>query len=92
MKERLALPIYHFYELNHALLSPFRAMADLTKLAFSNPLNPLTHTALGRGLAATAEVFERTTRRYGKPEWEIDSVEIDGHTEEVRVQTVWSRP
>jgi len=92
VKERLALPIYHFYELNHALLSPFRAMADLTKLAFSNPLNPLTHTALGRGLAATAEVFERTTRRYGKPEWEIDSVEIDGHTEEVRVQTVWSRP
>ena len=60
---------YELYEFNHAALSPFRAVADATRLAFRNPFNPFSHTAFGRSVAAAAELFERTTRRYGKPEW-----------------------
>ena len=62
---------YQLYELNHAALSPFRAAADATRLYFQNPLNPLAHTPFGRNMAAAAELFERTTRRYGKPEFGI---------------------
>ena len=51
---------YQLYELNHAALQPARAYADIVKLFYSNPLNPLTHTALGRSLAAGAELSERT--------------------------------
>ena len=70
---------YQLYELNHAAVQPFRAYADAVKLLYSNPLNPLSHTPFGRSVAAAAELFERTTRRYGKPTFGID--QDDGRLE-----------
>ena len=35
---------------------------------FNNPFNPWTYTVAGRHAAAACEVFERTTRRYKKPD------------------------
>ena len=70
------MSFYQLYELNHAALAPWRAVADATRLAFQNPLNPLSETPFGRSVAAAAELFERTTRRYGKPEFGI--AETDG--------------
>ncbi len=86
------MPYYHWYELNHAMLSPFRAAADIARLGLRNPLNPIAHTTVGRSLVASLELFERTTRRYGKPEWGIETVEIDGVDVPIRPRTVWSRP
>jgi poly(3-hydroxybutyrate) depolymerase len=83
---------YHLYELKHAALSPLRAAADVTRLYFQNPFNPLTHTAFGRGVAAAAEVFERTTRRYGKPDWGITEARVGGDRVPVRARVVWERP
>ena len=65
------MSFYQLYELNHAAVAPWRAVADATRLAFQNPLNPLSETPFGRSVAAAAELFERTTRRYGKPEFGI---------------------
>jgi poly(3-hydroxybutyrate) depolymerase len=48
---------YQFYELNHAALQPARAFADAVKLLYSNPLNPMSHTPMGRTIAAGAEMF-----------------------------------
>src|SRR3569833_3518705 len=62
-------PMYWMYEMGQASLSPARAFADATKLMFQNPLNPMAGTEIGKSIAAGCEVFERTTRRYGKPEW-----------------------
>ena len=59
----LATPMYWFYELGHAALNPSRAFADATRLFFKNPANPLAHTAYGKSVAATMELFERSTRR-----------------------------
>jgi poly(3-hydroxybutyrate) depolymerase len=83
---------YELYELNHAALSPFRAAADATRLYFQNPLNPLTHTPFGRSIAAAAEVFERTTRRYGKPDWDITETTVGGERVPVSPRIVWRRP
>ncbi|TIU92737.1 MAG: polyhydroxyalkanoate depolymerase, partial [Mesorhizobium sp.] len=58
---------YQFYELNHAAVQPARLYADAVRMFYTNPLNPFTHTSWGRSIAATAELFERTTRRYSKP-------------------------
>ena len=38
----------------------------------------MSDTPFGRSVAAAAELFERTTRRYGKPEFGITSTEVDG--------------
>ena len=83
---------YHLYELNHAAVSPLRAAADVSRLYFQNPLNPLAYTAFGRSVAAAAEVFERATRRYGKPEWGITDVAIRGKRVPVTDRVIWQRP
>jgi len=88
----LATPMYWFYEMGHAALNPSRAFADATRLFFKNPANPLAHTAYGKSVAASMELFERSTRRYGKPEWGIDSVTVGGARVPVHITPVWHRP
>ena len=83
---------YQFYELNHAALAPFRAAADMMRLAYANPFNPLSHTMLGRTLTASLEVFERTTRRYGKPEFGLHDTSIDGKSVSVHEKIAWKKP
>jgi len=60
--------MYWMYEMGQARSSA-RAVTDATKILFQNPLNPWSHTEFGNRSAAGCELFERTTRRYGKPEW-----------------------
>ncbi len=83
---------YHLYEMNHAAMAPLRASADLMRQACNNPLNPLSNTAFGRSLDAGFEVFERMTRRYGKPEFDIAKTEIGGETVDVSQEIAWSKP
>ena len=83
---------YQLYELNHAAMAPFRAAADIMRFAYANPLNPFSHTPLGRTMAASLEMFERTTRRYGKPEFGLKQTTIGDRMVSVREEIVWSRP
>jgi poly(3-hydroxybutyrate) depolymerase len=83
---------YQLYALNHAALQPMRAYADAVKLLYTNPVNPLSHTPVGRSVAAFAELFERTTRRYGKPSFNIDKTVVDWKQVDVTEKTVWSKP
>ncbi|TIS95006.1 MAG: polyhydroxyalkanoate depolymerase [Mesorhizobium sp.] len=83
---------YQLYELNHAALQPARLYADAVRMLYTNPLNPLSHTSWGRSVAATAELFERTTRRYSKPQFGLTKTVVDWKSVEVTEKTVWSRP
>jgi poly(3-hydroxybutyrate) depolymerase len=85
-------PMYWLYEMSHAALNPSRALADATKLFYKNPVNPLSHTTFGKSMAAAAELFERSTRRYSKPEWGIASTLVGGERVPVNVVPVWERP
>ncbi len=73
-------------------MGPFRAAADAAKLYFQNPLNPLSQTPFGRSMAAAAEMFERTTRRYGKPEWGLADTLLHGVRVPIVERIVWERP
>ena len=88
----LSTPLYWFYEMSHAALNPSRAMADATRLFFKNPVNPLSFTTYGKTVAAACELFERSTRRYGKPEWRITSTLVGGERVPVNITQVWERP
>src|SRR5258708_31591412 len=83
----LSAPMYWFYEMSQAALNPSRAFADATKLLFRNPLNPLALTIFGKSIAAACEVFERSTRRYGRPEWDIRNALVGGERVPVNVDT-----
>src|SRR6202521_3584320 len=88
----LSAPLYWFYEMSHAALNPSRAWADATRLFYKNPVNPLSFTTFGKSVAAAAELFERSTRRYAQPEWRITSTLVGGERVPVQVSTVWERP
>lgn len=88
----LSAPMYWMYEMGQAALSPSRAFADAARLFFKNPANPLAHTTYGKSVAAAMEVFERSTRRYQRPEWGIESALVGGERVPVRIETVWERP
>ena len=88
----LSAPMYWFYEMSQAAVIPSRAMADATRLLFKNPVNPWAHTTFGKSLAAGAELFERSTRRYGRPEWNISSTMVGGERVPVHITPVWQRP
>jgi poly(3-hydroxybutyrate) depolymerase len=87
-----AAPAYWLYEMSQAALNPARAWADAARLFFKNPANPLSYTVYGRTLSAGMELFERSTRRYGKPDWDISSTVIGGEHVPVRTSAVWARP
>src|SRR3954466_10949456 len=84
--------LYSLYEAGFYAASPLRAAARLTRDFWSSPLNPAKDSEIGRRLYAGADVFTNLTRRYGKPAWGIDSVEIDGQPVRVRLEEVWSSP
>ena len=88
----MKLPLYMWYEATHAMLGPARALAGSTKLFYNNPANPLSHSPFGRGVAAACEMFERTTRRYGKPEFGYGSISVNGVQTEIVEDVLWSKP
>ena len=83
---------YQFYEWQHAVLAPWRAAADMARLSLRNPLNLLGQTPVGRNMQAGLDLFERTTRRYGKPEFGINSVDTSIGRVPVHETVVWQRP
>jgi len=83
---------YHAYELAHALISPMRLAAQGLKLQMQMPFNPLSMTPFGKSIAAAVDVFEGITRRYGKPEWDVESTLIDGMSVPVRVDSAVHKP
>jgi poly(3-hydroxybutyrate) depolymerase len=83
---------YHLYELNHAALQPARAFADATRFFYQHPLNPMSRNAFGRSIAAMAELFERTTRQYAKPEFGFAETKVDFRKAKITENRIWSKP
>lgn len=84
--------LYHWFEMGHAAVKPARLAAGSARLMLNHPWNPMSHTAAGRSASAAFEVFERTTRRYSKPEFGIATVQVDGRDVAVREDVVWEHP
>jgi poly(3-hydroxybutyrate) depolymerase len=84
--------MYYAYEAAFRMMAPSRAMSDATRLFYKNPINPLSHTSFGRTIAAACEMFERTTRRYGKPIFGLDTTVVEGETVAVSERIVWQKP
>ncbi len=82
---------YEWHELAYLALAPARAVSDIARVWFKSPLNPLSHTPVGRNVAASAELFERLTRRYGKPVFGLDETVVDGRTVPIVETIVWER-
>lgn len=84
--------LYHLHEVQHAVLGPTRMWAEALKTTFTNPWLPLSHTTMGRAIVAGAELLERTTRRYAKPQFDLPSTKIDGQDVPVHEVVVYKKP
>lgn len=84
--------LYHFHDWQRAALAPFRLAAEATQAAFKNPFFPASGTPFGKVIAAGAEMFERTTRRFGKPSFGLKSVKHLGNKINIEEEIVLTKP
>ena len=84
--------LYALHEYAYYTASPLRLAAQMARDFWGSPANPASETQLGRTFYAAAELFTNLTRRYAKPEWNIDTVEIEGQDVRVRSVPVYSTP
>ncbi len=84
--------LYALHEAAYYAATPMRAAARLTRDWWSSPLNPARNSTFGRSLSAGADLYENVTRRYGKPDWHIDEIQVNGHPVRVRQTVVWESP
>lgn len=84
--------LYHLYEWQQAMLTPARLAAEVTRGMCQHPWNPFSYTQAGRTVAAGAELFERATRKFGKPEFGLDHTWIDGHRVAVTETDIVDKP
>lgn len=84
--------LYQLYDIQHAMLTPFRLGAEIARTALQNPWNPLSYTQGGRTMAAGAELFERVTRRFGEPDWMIHSTRINEQDVPIQQEIVVEKP
>lgn len=83
--------LYQMHEFQHHAFAPMRLMAEALRNTYSHPWVPMAYTKLGRAVAAGAELLERSTRRFGKPDFNLPVTTVDGErvavTEEVALNT-----
>ncbi|QIE57983.1 polyhydroxyalkanoate depolymerase [Pikeienuella piscinae] len=84
--------LYHAYEYTHAAVSPLRNAAKMSMRMLRNPFNPFAPTLPARTTAAMLEMFISATKRYSKPEFDIDTVEVDGEPVAVVEEKVVEKP
>jgi poly(3-hydroxybutyrate) depolymerase len=84
--------LYHLYEMNHAAMMPWRLASDAGLAFLKLPHNPVANSYWGRSATASLELFERLTRRYGKPGFDIHSTVVNGKSVDVFQTTVLEKP
>ncbi len=83
--------LYYLYEMNHAAIAPWRAAADAANFFWKNPVNPFAQTYMARSMSASLELFERVTRRYGKPGFGLDYTVVAGDEVPIVEERVFDR-
>ncbi len=84
--------LYHLYDLQHAFMTPARLSAEATGMFYRHPWNPLSYTQAGRTISAGAELFERSTRRFTRPAFDLPETRIDGRKVKITEDIVLEKP
>jgi poly(3-hydroxybutyrate) depolymerase len=84
--------LYQIHELNRAILNPLMQWAETSAKLFSDPVSPLAHTPFAQRIAAGYELLYRIGKDYEKPEFQIDSTEINGKTVDIIEKVAETKP
>ena len=83
--------LYSILEMQKAFVSPFNVAANIAQNFHGSPLNPLAYTKVGRSVAASFELFERITRHYGKPSFDIKETTVKGKKYKINEKIIRSK-
>ena len=84
--------LYHAYELQRSWLNSASALASISVGMLNNPSNPFGYLGIGPMVANALDVFAHATAHYGKPEFGITAVEINGQPHAVVERVALKRP
>ena len=84
--------LYPLFEMNHMATQPLRLMANASLSFWQNAANPFRESAFAKQTTAALTMFERATRRYEKPSFDIAEVEISGKAVQIEEHVVWQSP
>jgi poly(3-hydroxybutyrate) depolymerase len=80
------------HELHYAALAPINMLANAGKALHNHPFSFLSYTGVGRHFAAAAELLERVTHRYGKPEFGIEHTIVNGKQVTIYEHVIKDKP
>lgn len=84
--------LYNAYEIQKSMLAGASAMADFSAGWLSNPSNPFSYFGGGAVMGSALEVFAHAAAPRGKPEFGLDTTEVDGKTVAVSEEIVARKP
>jgi poly(3-hydroxybutyrate) depolymerase len=84
--------LYNAYEIQKSMLAGASAMADFSAGWLSNPSNPFAYFGGGAVMGSALEVFAHAAAPRGKPEFGLDTTQIDGATVAVREEIIARKP
>ena len=84
--------LYAVHETAYRSMAPLSLAAKLTRAFWRSPYNPAAASQLGRTLFASADLTANLTRRYFKPAWDLEAIEINDLPVRVTRETAWRSP
>ncbi len=84
--------LYHIYEAQRSLLEPFADFAQATAKLYSNPLLPLSKSFTTQRTVAAFDLFYRLAKDYEKPQFGIQSVQVNGVDVTIRERVEIDKP
>jgi poly(3-hydroxybutyrate) depolymerase len=70
--------LYQLYEAQRSLMEPFADFAQAASKLYANPLTPLGQVPFAQRMSAGYDLLYRLWKDYGKPDFNIQTVEVDG--------------
>ncbi len=84
--------LYNAYELNRAWMTSASAWASIGAEVLNNPALPVGYFGIGPVMASALDVFAHASAPRGKPDFDIESVTVDGAIQPVTESIVLHRP
>jgi len=84
--------LYHLHDMKLMATAPLHVAAEMTRAVLQHPLMPMAYTKMGRTMAAGAELLERSTRQYAKPEFGLAETTVEGRKVKVVEEVLGEKP
>ena len=84
--------LYTAYELQRSWLNAASTWASVTVEMLNNPAMPFGYTGLAPVVSSALDVFAHAAAPRGKPQFDIETVEVDGRTFQVTEAIVMHKP